>query len=216
MSRCRRPSRRLFCLALLFLLSVTGCSRPNGSDDGAAQTGQHQVPFQDGTGTGSSNLHTKAAKQDHPASGETGLPFRDDQSLPAGTMLTVRLKRPIAADDPGASGTFEAIMDEPLVIDGNTLIPRGANAVGRVEAARSSQVKRNRGYVRLILDSIDIAGRDLPVQTSSLFARGDFGETGGPDGDGSTSVIHLEKGRRLTFRLTEPVSVVGQRPIPAH
>ena len=196
------------------MLFAASCSRPAGTDDSSAQTTQPPVPFQEGTGNTSTSSHPIEVPPKRPVNGETGLPFRDDQSLPAGTLLTVRLKSPITAENPGPSGTFEAIVDEPLVIEGNTLIPRGAIAAGRVEAARSSQMKRNRGYVRLILDSIDVSGRDLPVQTSSLFARGNFGDPGGVEGDGSAPVIHLEKGRRLTFRLTEPIFVAAQRQIP--
>ena len=75
-----------------------------------------------------------------------------------------------------------------------------------VESARASKVKRNRGYVRLTLDSIDLAGKDLPIQTSSLFARGIAPET-------DPSAVTLEKGRRLTFRLAESVSIVPQQII---
>ena len=216
MIRFRWLGRLKTWLALLFLVLLTGCSRPVGADQPPAQTSQHQVPFENGTTGTSTNPHASSAAPDSAARGETGLPFRDDQSLPAGTMLTVRLKRPIAAGSAGPSSTFEGVVDEPLIVDGNTLIPRGAGVAGRVEAARSSEVKRNRGYVRLILDSIDVSGRDLPVQTSSLFARGNFGDTGGSEGDGSVPVIHIEKGRRLTFRLIEPVSVSSLRPVSAH
>jgi len=79
-----------------------------------------------------------------------------------------------------------------------------------VESARASKVKHNPGYVRLTLDSIDVAGKDLPVQTSSLFARGNA-----PTGDASLSVLTLEQGRRLTFRLAQPVYVTGQQPSPS-
>ena len=219
MSRFCRPRSRTIWPVLPLLLLAVSCSRPEGwrSDDSGAQAGQHPAPFQDGTANATS--HVSAAAPDRTNS-ETGLPFRDDQSLPAGTLLTVRLKNPISAENPASSptakGTFEAVVDEPLVINGNTLVPRGASAAGRVESARSSNVKR-RGYVRLILDSIDVAGRDLPVQTSSLFARGNLDdETKPTEGEVPPAVIHLEKGRRLTFRLTEPVYVASQRTIPAH
>jgi hypothetical protein len=131
--------------------------------------------------------------------------------LPVGTLLTVRLKNPISADNPGPSATFEAVLDEPVVIEGNALVARGANVAGRVEAARVSKVKGNRAYLRLTLNSIDVAGKDLPVQTSSLFARGTA-----PDGDVSARVITLEKGRRLTFRLAEPVFVANQEALNRH
>jgi hypothetical protein len=207
----------LLALLPLALMFESGCSRPVGlhNDDSTAQAGQRDVPFQDGTGSTSAKP-TLTPVQEHSTTPETALPFRDDQSLPAGTLLTVRLKNPISAENPGASGTFEAVVDEPLTIDGNTLVPRGAIVAGRVESARALKAKSNRGYVRLILNSIDVSGRDLPLQTSSLFTRGKLDEPASGLGDASASVIHLEKGRRLTFRLTEPVYVASQRPILSH
>ena len=142
---------------------------------------------------------------------ETGLPFHNSQSLPAGTLLTVRLRNPISADDPGANARFEAVVDEPVVIEGNSVVPRGATVAGRVESALASNVRRNRGYVRLVLDSIHLAGVNLPIQTSSLFVRGNSGDT--QTGQGEMAQIHLEKGRRLTFRLTEPVYVAASQRV---
>jgi hypothetical protein len=192
------------------LLLLAGCSRPAGvaADDATTSTEQ-QVPFhEDGSATASgpnvTSISKKDKDKDEAQKPETELPFRDTESLPAGTLLTVRLKNPISAENPVAKGTFEAILDEPVVSEGNTLVPRGITVAGRVESARASKVKRNRGYVRLTLDSIDLAGKDLPIQTSSLFARGVA-----PDTD--PSAVTLEKGRRLTFRLAESVSIAPQQ-----
>ncbi len=217
MGRLRRALGSAIWLLWLASLIEAGCSRPVGlhSDDSTAQSGQHQAPFQDGSGTAPVKP-TLTPVEEHSAITENFLPFRDDQNLPAGTLLTVRLKDPISAENPDATGTFEAVVDEPLIVEGNTLIPRGASVAGRVESARAFKAKRSRGYVRLVLDSIDIAGRDLPVQTSSLFARGSLDSPAGAPADGSAGVIHIEKGRRLTFRLTESVYLASQRPIPAH
>lgn len=202
--------------ALLLLLLAAGCSRPDGmqSNDGAAQGDQHPVPFHEGERTGPSPSSASAAAQEKGPKPETGLPFRDSQSLPVGTLLTVRLKNPISTEGPGPSGTFEAVVDEPVTIEGNTLVPRGASVAGRIESARASRTKRNQNYVRLTLDSIDVAGRDLPVQTSSLFAHGKANVPPPEQGADSAPTIHLEKGRRLTFRLTEPVYVASQQPLP--
>ena len=151
-----------------------------------------------------------------PATIDAGLPFHNSQNLPAGTLLTVRLKHPISTESPGNDGTFEAIVDEPVVVEGNRLVPRGATVSGRVESTRSSNLKRNLGYVRLALDSIHLSGGILPIQTSSLFVRGNSGDAavpqrGVPPSDipqnNAPTLIHVEKGRRLTFRLTEPAYV---------
>jgi hypothetical protein len=154
-----------------------------------------------------------------PDNPEAGLPFHDSQNLPAGTLLTVRLKHPISAQNPAANGTFEALVDEAVVIEGNRLVPRGAVVEGRVESARASDVRRNGGYVRLALDSLHLAGGSLPIRTSSLFVRGNAGSNPLPQGEipsgaPSASVVRIEKGRRLTFRLTEPAYVAASQRTP--
>lgn len=79
-----------------------------------------------------------------------------------------------------------------------------AGVTGRVESARTSELKPDRGYLRLSLAFLHVGAVDVPLQTASLFARQDSGAA-------SLSTVRLEKGRRLTFRLTEPVSLHPQR-----
>jgi hypothetical protein len=205
MSRLRAPLGLPIGLALLLLLLDAGCSRPAGlNPSGSSATDAHQAPFRDADGKAAAdaNANVLSPDQEKPTNGDADLPFRDAKNLPAGTLLTVRLKNPVSADNPQASGTFEAVVEEPVTVEGTTLVPRGASVAGRVESARTSKVKGN-AYVRVTLDSIDIAGKDLHLQTSSLFARGNAAGRG-PTLDPLT----LEKGRRLTFRLTEPAYVV--------
>jgi hypothetical protein len=215
MTRLRWPRSRMIWPLLLGPLLV-GCvdSSEARNETQTSSAGQHPVPFHDANA--GSGLEGSAAAQE--ISPPTGLPFQDSQNLPVGTLLTVRLKDPLSADDSGTGSTFEAVVDKPIVIQGNTLVPRGASVAGRVESARASALERNRGYVRLTLDEVAIAGRDLPIQTSSLFARANADGTQDSSGAhrASTGTIHLEKGRQLTFRLAEPVYVVGQRPLLTH
>jgi hypothetical protein len=196
---------------LLALLWAVGCERPavvRTAD--AASADQHQVPFHADPGTPDARPDGSQAPQDNP---EAGLPFQDAKNLPAGTLLTVRLRYPISAENPGAKGTFEAVVDEPVVIEGNRLVPRGASVAGRVESAQASNVRRNRGYIRLALESIHLAGGNVTVQTSSLFVKGNASASAVPQSEDPRpeSVIRLEKGRRLTFRLTEPVYVAASQ-----
>jgi hypothetical protein len=206
MSRFRALLGFMTCLVLLTFLLDAGCSRPTGLNgtEGSAATDQRQVPLReaDGKGPADSNATAVSPVSDKSVKTDTGLPFRDPDNLPAGTLLTVRLKNPVLADDPEASGRFEGVIDEPVTVDGNILVPSGSSVAGRVESVRSSKVKRS-GFVRVTLDSIDIAGKDLHLQTSSLFARGN-----GAGHNRAIDAITLEKGRRLTFRLTEPAYLV--------
>lgn len=186
MSQMGRSSRALVPTTLLILLTV-GCSRrtPNLPSESPAPTST--TSFQ------SSGL--QGASEDVPG---TGPPFQNSPLLPAGALVTVRLKVPLIADS-GSRDSFEAVLDEPVVVEGNTLIPRDAIVSGRIESAHTSRVTPDRGFVRLTLDSVQVDGLDVPIQTASLFARSL------PRADSDSDTIRLEKGRRMTFRLKDPV-----------
>jgi hypothetical protein len=196
----------LIVLALLWM----GCSHPatERSENSRTEAAQQRDPLRQAD-SAAADSHPQPVATAGGAAPGSDVPFADPQSLPAGTMLTVRLTTPVSSDSPRASGTFVAVVDEPVVVEGTTLVPRGAQAAGRIEAARPSTVNRNQGYVRLTLDVVDVAGWDLPIRTSSLFARGKAGDS--PAGEGPT-MVSLEPGRRLTFRLTDAVDVF--RPSP--
>src|SRR5579864_2713438 len=219
MSRFQGPRGLTITATVLALLCASSCSPPAGMqpNSGAAQADQPQVPFHDGDGKLSRSSEPSGA-QDNGLPPETNLPFRDPQNLPAGTLLTVRLKNPISAENPDANRTFQAVVDQPIVIEGNKLVSAGTVVSGRVESARASNLKRNSGYLRLTLDSIDLAGSKLPMQTSSLFVSGNAGQPRTPQGSPAnqpSAIIRLEKGRRLVFRLTEPLYVAGSQGPPA-
>jgi hypothetical protein len=224
-------------LLLLILTLAVGCSRPSDlpTNEAANKADQHKLPFQDnatkgneGSNSGGGNSgNSGEAKPDAASNGDprtaSGPPFQTLASvpdLPPGTLLTVRVEAQISNDRAGSDrtgnelageeGTFAGVVDEPVVTDGKIAVPRGAAVTGRIEAARASDGGGGRGYIRLTLDTITIAGKTLPLRTSSLFVHGDAvrGGAGGianPDKDASDqahpTTTRLQKGRRLTFRL---------------
>ena len=188
-------------LALAML--AAGCSRPIAVPGDGAAADTHQTPFH-GDGTKLDNVRGETSGPSG-KDADNRLPFHEGENLPAGTLISVRLKTPISVEAPDASDAFDAVVIEPVVIEGDTLIPSGILVSGRVESARTSRVKRNRGYVRLKLASVHIGSLDVPVQTASLFARQS------PLSDGSSRTIRVEQGRRLTFALAEPVFIASQR-----
>jgi hypothetical protein len=204
-------SRTLPAVPLALALLAAGCSRPIAvpDDNSAAPPNPSGMAF-----------HQSGAKPENPgeeltiAGGKSAapanhLPFQDREKLPAGTLISVRLKESISAQDLETSVPFEAVVVEPVVIEGTTLIPRGTWVSGRVESARTSKLKPNRGYVRLAMASVHLGGIDVPVQTARLFAQS-------PLSNASPSVVRLEKGKRLTFSLAEPVYLSSQRAQASH
>ena len=87
--------------------------------------------------------------------------------VPAGTALRVRLNQAVgtAIDRPGQH--FDAVLDSPLEVNGRVAVARGATVRGIVREAAPSGRLKGRAVLILALDSIDIGGRMVPIQTAS-------------------------------------------------
>jgi len=146
------------------------------------------------------------------------------QGIPAGTQLKIRLQSPLSSEFARAHDAFQAVLDEPVVVQGKIIVPRGALVGGRVVAARSSEGERIPGYLRLTLSTIAVNGRSWPVETNSIFAKGGAWEHSpsefpAPEGLGSrpspaetpavTQDVRFSSGDRFTFRLKETVPNQG-------
>jgi hypothetical protein len=144
--------------------------------------------------------------------------------MPVGTLLTVRLDDALPGAKPTLGEAFTASLDDAVVLNGNTMLPRGTTVRGQVESVRSAAVNGNRGYLRLTLVSMRIDGREVPLETSSLFARGQMltstsahttfspSKASNAMPDDVSSPVYVEKGRLLTFRLASPISSPAVTP----
>ena len=141
-------------LALLFSVACSHQPSAEPSDDSISDSAQ--LPFE------------------RPPN-RTGIPPTSEirfQGIPAGTPVTVRLQSPLSSHSSHTLDAFQAVLDEPIIVQGKMLIPRGAAVSGRVVAARSSDGAQLPGYLRVTLSSIAVDGKTLPVQTNSIFAKG--------------------------------------------
>jgi hypothetical protein len=107
--------------------------------------------------------------------------------LPEGTPIPIRLQSALSSASSHAGDSFYASVDEPVEIDGQTLIARGTPVTGRVLEAKpaagvhSSNESSNEtpnesalepGYLRIVLVSLKIGGKHIAIETSSIFAKG--------------------------------------------
>jgi hypothetical protein len=111
-------------------------------------------------------------RQDNQAS--QNLPFSGNQTLvvPKGTAIYVRLEHAISSNTAQPGDSFSAVLDEPLEVEGQTVVPQGTKISGHVVAASESGRLHNAGYLRLTLSSLSLNGKEVPLQTSSIFVRG--------------------------------------------
>ncbi len=199
----------MFCLALSL---SQGCARsePTNPTDADSVDAQ-KLPFHPDAYPASVSDGARPA----PAP-KLSLPFRAESRpriLPSGTLLTVQLEDSLSSAKVHAGDAFTASVAAPLAVDGDTLVERGTAVTGRVESAQSQTDRPglvpDSGYFRLTLNAITIKGRQLALQTSSLFARGRSPNPGSPGNpsDLRSDGVQVQKGRRLTFRLTAPLTV---------
>lgn len=148
----------LVCLLGLLQFAV-GCSRQFSSGEAQAATGEGdllpfgQLPTHQGIEPSKSFLPRIV-------------------SLPEGTVISVRLQNGLSSATTRTGDTFDAVLDDPIVVDRRTIAGRGAAVRGRVTAARSSGRLHNSGYLRVTLTSVEIEGTPVPVQTSSVSSAG--------------------------------------------
>lgn len=120
--------------------------------------------------------------------------------LPEGTSITVKLRTALSSATAHSGDTFDGITEDPIAVDGQIAVARGTDFVGRVLEAKSSDGK-DRGYLRIALVSIQVSGKTVLLDTSSIFSKG-----GARDGSGSKDVV-FPSDRRLTFHLTQAVNL---------
>jgi hypothetical protein len=209
----------VLCLAVCM---SPGCARPGGFQRPAADANSsadaQKLPFHQDPDHASDDTSRPAVPLDRKAA---GTPFHSSlhpRSLPAGSLITVQLENSLFLSQVRAGDAFAAVT-EPVTIEGDLLVGRGAPVSGRVEAVQAPAprpgLSADPGYLRLSLNTITVDGRALPVKTSSLFAQGTLQErSAGADN------FRVLKGRRLTFRITAPVVLgdpnsIANRQLPS-
>lgn len=94
------------------------------------------------------------------------------EQVPVGTTVSVRLQSPISSATARADDLFDAVLVDPVVMDGQTLLERGTAVKGRVVEAASMSTRRAAGYVRITLSEISTHGKTVLLRTSSRLFKG--------------------------------------------
>ena len=93
-------------------------------------------------------------------------------TVPAGTALNVRLTQAIDVDVSQAGQTFKAIVDDPVMIGGSVVIPRGASAAVQAVQVQQSGKMKGSDKISLKINSIGFGGRVYEVVTGYVEAKG--------------------------------------------
>lgn len=171
-------------------------------------------------------------------------------TIPAGTLLVVRLRDTLSTGRQSTDDSFVATLDAPLVVEGLVIAERGALVRGRiVEAVEPGRVKGRAALVLQLTELTTADGQQAAIRTDSFRheaesgVKGDVAKTGvaaglgaaigaiagggrgaaigaaiggaaGAGGAMATRGRHAElpSETRLTFRLSEPVTLTERLP----
>lgn len=150
-------------LGLYLVCALLGCtSKPTGSstDNNPAATGTSTSDAS--TGGGPMGGGTPSAQR----SAEPPAPV--SITIPAGTVLTVRLGEAVGSKISQPGQTFSATAAHDVQVEGTTVIPSGAAASGVVVDAKPLGRFKGGAVLQLKLTSINVRGNDVAVETSSV------------------------------------------------
>jgi hypothetical protein len=153
--------RMLYVVALLALCLVLGCSgkqsTPASSTENPNATGGSAPGGNSAGGNTASGSKSTASK-----------PVKETITIPAGTVITVRLGETLSSKSSSAGQGFAATVAEPVVVDGKTVIEKGAAARGSVVDAKAMGHFKGGALLEVKLDSVTIDGKDTAVETGMV------------------------------------------------
>lgn len=88
--------------------------------------------------------------------------------LPAGTRITVRMIDSVDSQVARVGDTFRASVDEPVSLNGVTVIPRGADVVAKLVEEDQSGKITGRTTLKLVLATVRVNDRNVDIVTSDV------------------------------------------------
>jgi hypothetical protein len=89
-------------------------------------------------------------------------------TIPADTAVTVRMIESVNSQSARLGQTFRASVDEPVVVDGQQVIPRGADVLTKLVDDQKSGKFEGRSVLTLALVSINVNGQPVDVTSSDV------------------------------------------------
>jgi hypothetical protein len=93
-------------------------------------------------------------------------------TIPAGTRISVRTIDSIDSAKNHVGYRFQASLEEPLAVDGNVLVPKGADVYGRLDESKETGTFAGRSQLRVQLTGIFVNGQTLPLVTGEYEISG--------------------------------------------
>ncbi|HEU5403389.1 MAG TPA: hypothetical protein VFU86_18680 [Terriglobales bacterium] len=93
-------------------------------------------------------------------------------SIPAGTRISVRTIDGIDSTQNQVGDRFQASLEEPLMVNGEEVVPKGADVYGRLTQSNTSGTFTGKSQLGLELTGIVVNGRTYPLVTGEYSVAG--------------------------------------------
>jgi len=157
---------RLFLIALSFYLALTllGCTSKPPADNTTDTANPTDTAAKGG----------KEAKQHKESQEARKEKKKEPVIVPAGTRLTVSLGSALGSKLSQPGQTFTGTVAQDVTVGNEVVIPKGSTVSGTVTDAKALGKFKGGALLDIRLDSINLNGYDMPVQTAAR----DFTEKG--------------------------------------
>jgi len=99
-------------------------------------------------------------------------PSLTNATIPAGTVISVRTIDSIDSEKNHVGDRFQASLEEPLIVDGVVVAPKGADVYGRLEESKKSGTFSGKSELQLELTGIVVNGQTVPLVTGDYELKG--------------------------------------------
>ena len=150
-----------FTLIVCLASAGIGCSSKPPADNTAAGSDAQNAPGQSAPGNGGT-----AAGREGRERKEARERKREPIVVAAGTAINVRLGSALGSKLSQAGQTFSGRVAKDVLVGGAVAIPQGATVSGTVTDAKALGKFAGGAVLQVRLDSINLNGSDIPVQTA--------------------------------------------------
>lgn len=170
-----RHSVFLSALALALILACAGCKSNNQqSTQSGSANGQPSQSAQPATGSSASSSASTPSSASAPGSAPASAPAPQAPppptviDLPSGTRIHVRLDQDLGSKISQPGDSFTATVADDVMVNGQTVIPRGARAVGTVIDAKGLGRFKGGALLEVRLDRVHTNWGSYPVASSTI------------------------------------------------
>ena len=181
-------------LAAAAVLTVAGCSKT--ATDEATNNAKE-------ADTAKPAAAAKPAVAAKPAAAAKAAEPTTMVTVPKGTAISAAVGQTLATNKNKVGDTFAASLTTPILVEGKTVIPKGAQVTGRI-------VKVKKHELKVTLASVVIRGKSYPLDTNSIAGPKSQVKNDAKNTDkakANKDVTLLAAKSKLTFKLAKPVTI---------